>query len=271
MAGMLETKDRQGAAGGRAGVPLAISALVLGLLGILTSFLLVGGVLALVGVILGWAHLRRRQESRGLAWCGVGLSALGLVASVGFLGLYLYVVPRMAERTMGGGSSEWESWVGKMAPEVEVTTLDGGRLRLSELRGRRVVLDFWATWCPPCVKGIPHFIALQEELGTNAVVVVGLSDEDPAVLRPFAEAHGIPYPLASVAEVEVPPPFSEVRAIPTTFFLDRNGRIQHVAVGYHDLDALREQATGEDLPLEVGVEAVGEVIVEGDEGLEVRP
>lgn len=231
---------------------LAIASLVLGILGTLLSVVLVGAFLGLVGLVLGALHLARRKDARRLAWSGVGLSALGVLATAGFFALYTVSLRQITGGQPGGivrtGGPEFSEWHGKPAPDFEVPLLDGSSLRLADLRGKRVVLDFWATWCPPCVREIPHFSRIHREVSTNDLVIVGISSEDRAVLKPFVQAKDVPYPVASSVNRSLPEPFSQVAAIPTTFFLDRRGRIQHVAVGYHDYATLLEHATAEDLP-----------------------
>lgn len=182
-----------------------------------------------------------------MAWLGFWLSAMSLVASVGFLLLYALGLRHMAG-TMGGPrmapQASMESWLGKPCPDFSVTTLDGTSIRMSEFAGRRVVVNLWATWCGPCVQEIPHFIALSREVPTNELVILGFSPEDRTVLKAFAAQRGMAYPLASLAGVELPPPFHGIGALPTTFFLDREGRIEDVAVGYQDLETLRKRALG---------------------------
>jgi thiol-disulfide isomerase/thioredoxin len=121
-----------------------------------------------------------------------------------------------------------------------MTTLDGTKIKLSELKGRRVIVDFWATWCPPCVAEIPHFVRLRKEVATNDLVIIGISSEEADTLRPFVKKQRISYPIATAENL--PSPFSDVESIPTTFFIDAEGLIQEVAVGYHDFNELKTHA-----------------------------
>ena len=231
---------------------LAIASLVLGILAFLSSFFVVGALFGLVGLILGLVHLARKQGRNGLAWTGIGLSSVSIVISVAMVVVAVkFIEPKMQElkaafaglgQTSGG--EEMDLWQGVPAPDFAVTTLDGQTLKLSEFKGKRVVVDFWATWCPPCVKEIPHFIQLRTETPADEVVIVGISSEDAETLQPFIKKKGVNYPIA--ATDELPAPYNAVTSIPTTFFIDRNGIIQHIAVGYHDFDDLKAHATGED-------------------------
>lgn len=224
------------------GAGLAIASLVLGIVSVIFSLLVVGGLFGLAGLILGLAHVRRRIGRNRMAWWGFGLSLTGIVLSI-MVGVVGYLGLRQFEASMGGGSA-LEAWQGVPAPDFSVTTLDGEKIALRDLKGKRVILDFWATWCPPCVREIPHFIRLFNETSRDDLIIVGISSEKGEALKPFIEQRGVKYPIASAKNL--PRPYSEVRSIPTTFFIDRHGIIQHVAVGYHDFTTLKARATAKD-------------------------
>lgn len=233
------------------GVGLAIATLVLGVLALCTSPILVGGVFGLAGLITGVLHLSRRGSARAMALSGTVLSGVAVLASV-VLGIaYASWLGSLWDRiaTQAGSATPpapgFDSWEGVKAPDLTVQTLEGQRIKLSELRGRRVILDFWATWCPPCVREIPHFARLHKETSRDQLVIVGVSDEDEDTLRQFLQKQQVPYTVGRAAE-PLPPPYANVTAIPTTFFIDRNGILQSVVVGYHDYDHLKKLALAED-------------------------
>jgi len=126
------------------------------------------------------------------------------------------------------------------APPFERLTLSGDSVRLADRRGRIVVINFWATWCGPCRAEIPNLIALQNEFGVEKVRFIGvaLDEEGEAVVRPYAEEMGINYPLITEEALSLAEAYGGHYAVPTTFVIDRQGRIRQRymrAVEEHEL------------------------------------
>ncbi|MCZ6676580.1 MAG: redoxin domain-containing protein [Candidatus Poribacteria bacterium] len=123
------------------------------------------------------------------------------------------------------------SLLGQPAPGFTLPDLEGNPVSLSDFKGKVVILDFWATWCGPCVVEIPHFIRFQEEFGKKGFTMLGISTDDGVnVVKKFVEEYQVNYPNL-MADGNVKALYGGVRSIPTTFVLDRDGVIQRHYVG----------------------------------------
>ena len=107
--------------------------------------------------------------------------------------------------------------------DFTLTDLGGNEVSLSDFTGRVVVLNFWATWCPPCRAEIPDFIRIADEYSSMHVQFLGVSNEDISTLKSFVEDYDISYPIL-IDDANIMGKWG-IRAIPTTFVLDRNGKV----------------------------------------------
>jgi peroxiredoxin len=114
--------------------------------------------------------------------------------------------------------------VGEAAPDFELATLDGSRLRLSDFRGRPVLLSFGATWCPDCVRSAPFLQRLHEGQPELMVIMVD-TEEDRRTVGDFASQYGLTYPVALDTDGAVARTY-RVWAIPTELLIDAEGVIQ---------------------------------------------
>ncbi len=172
----------------------------------------------------------------------IGL-ALGAIAAVGLtLGLWADQVlapayqARQLEATLaqlGGGDRALDL----PAPEITLTPLSGPPVTLADFRGRVVMLNFYATWCRPCLAEIPSLARLSREYGEEKLVIIGISDEDAATIRGHASTRDIPYRLVSGSGW--PAPFDQISAVPTTFLVDREGIIRRRIVGARPHDTFK--------------------------------
>jgi peroxiredoxin len=137
-----------------------------------------------------------------------------------------------------------------LAPDFTLKTLDGQEITLSKLRGKMVLLDFWATWCGPCRESIPHFVQIYKTYRENGFEMIGLSVDkgDDGVVRRFIESMEIPYPIV-IAPEEVVRNY-KVTAIPTTFLIDKEGKIRERIMGFNSAIAQEMTAKLRDLTSE---------------------
>ena len=129
--------------------------------------------------------------------------------------------------------------VGDIAPDFELPTLDGEQVRLSALRGKVVLLNFWATWCGPCRKEIPHLQRLHEMYPEDRFALIGVTDEKPEEVRQFIDERGITYPSLVDKSHEVLHLYG-VTGIPMTVAIGPDGKIAAMQEGWAGERALKK-------------------------------
>lgn len=158
---------------------------------------------------------------------------------------YLWIVPAVAFVVAGyyllGGNESKASGMLKpslppgelagAAPAFTLTNLDGKPVSLADFRGKVVVLDFWATWCPPCKREIPDFIDLQKEYGSRGVQIIGIALDQPEKVEAFARQNGMNYPILLGSD-DIALKYGGISGIPTTFIIDKSGRIVNKFEGF---------------------------------------
>ncbi|MBS3965611.1 MAG: TlpA family protein disulfide reductase [Methylomonas sp.] len=131
------------------------------------------------------------------------------------------------------------------APDIRFTTIKGEQLSLADLRGKPVLVTFWATDCPGCIREIPHLIALQQEFAPSglAIVAIAMDYDPPNRVVAMAEQKQLPYYVTLDPDASHARAFGNIRLTPTTFLIDRAGHIVWRTVGVFDLDEMRHRLT----------------------------
>lgn len=134
---------------------------------------------------------------------------------------------------------------GLFAPDFELQTIDGSTLRLSDLRGQMVIVNMWASWCPPCKKEMPAFQRVYQEYAPRGLVILAVDafeQDNLQDVREFVSANSLTFPILLDEHSEVLNTY-RISAFPTTFFIDQEGVIRKVTIGAVSEPALRGQIT----------------------------
>lgn len=129
------------------------------------------------------------------------------------------------------------SWFGKMAPDFTLTDITGKQHKLSDYRGKNVMLVFWATWCGPCLIEMPHLIALRNIIGEDKLAMFAISfitsypPNSTEAVRKLIKKEKINYTVFSVDVADMPAPYNQIQAIPCSFFIDPQGKIKLATEG----------------------------------------
>src|SRR5271157_465316 len=122
---------------------------------------------------------------------------------------------------------------GFLAPEFKLETLDGQSIALTDYRGKAVLVNVWATWCPPCRAEMPTIEKVYQEYQNQGLVVLGVDStiqDDPTAIAPFVKQYNITFPILLDINGEASDLY-ELRSLPTSFFIGRDGVIKEVVVG----------------------------------------
>ncbi len=160
------------------------------------------------------------------------------LAAVGLVGCNQHSAspPQPKEPVIAAGE------IGSRLPDFSVKDLQGRELSSADLRGKVVLVDFWATWCQPCKKEMPGYQKLLDRYGSRGFVVIGfkfdtMTDmEDPLQ---FASKIGVRYPLA-VATDDVKQKFGGIEGLPTTMLYDRQGILRTKVIGFEYTDNIEQ-------------------------------
>ena len=117
------------------------------------------------------------------------------------------------------------------APDLSLRDLDGNMVKLSDFKGKVIILDFFATWCPPCKQETPDFIELQRQYGDQGFVMIGVSLSRLEDTRRFAEDFGVNYTML-IADSNATTLYGPIRSIPMTYVIDKDFKIAKKYIGY---------------------------------------
>jgi peroxiredoxin len=129
----------------------------------------------------------------------------------------------------------------KVAPDFALQSIDGKTVRLSDFRGKAVLLNFWATYCAPCRIEMPWFVELQDRYAAEGPQVVGVAMDDasPDDIEKFASELGVNYPIL-VGEETVGNAFGGVQFLPSTFYIGRDGKVVGKVFGLKTKNEIEE-------------------------------
>lgn len=156
----------------------------------------------------------------------------------------LAVLFAMGTPWAASGQGALQKWTGALeAPPIELSTLDGQRLALSDLKGKVLVVNFWATWCEPCIDEMPSMQRLQEALSGQPfeIVAVNYQEGEPRI-RSFLQKVPVTFPILRDTDGGVARMW-KVRIFPTSFVIDRTGSIRYSVVGAFNWSAPEAEKT----------------------------
>lgn len=134
-------------------------------------------------------------------------------------------------------NSAWAVSAGDPAPDFSLKAINGdATVNLKDFRGKVVYLDFWASWCPPCLKSMPLLNKMRGRLKDEGVEVIGVNvDQDEGDALGFLKEHPVDFPILKDVDGKTPDSFG-LQAMPTSYVIDRNGVVRYVHEGFRDGD-----------------------------------
>lgn len=174
-----------------------------------------------------WKKPRRMKRN------GLLILLLGLLAGILLGAVVLFVIPG----SKGNANRQLPPTVGSQAQDFELDNLSGEVVRLSSLKGKPIVLNFWATWCKPCEEELPMLEEYSKVFSRDMVVVGVNTAEDPNLVRSFIMEHNATFPIV-LDEAGVVSEMYFVHNYPVTFFIDKDGVLKAQHLGQLDSGAM---------------------------------
>jgi peroxiredoxin len=144
------------------------------------------------------------------------------------LGIFLIVAMVLS---LGACGKRGGIQIGQQAPDFSLPNLMGKSVSLSDFKGKVIILDFFASWCPPCRAEVPDFAALQDQYSSQGFTMVGVSLVSPDETKEFAINYKINYPVL-INDGNVSSLYGPIRSIPTTFLIDKEMKVVKIYIGF---------------------------------------
>ena len=163
---------------------------------------------------------------------------LVLILVIGMMATYVFLDQRAIAQTQTEAEVQSDldlpvgTKVGELAPNFTGTTLDGGTIRLSDLRGKTVLINVFASWCGPCRLEMPHLVEAADQFGDQEVVFVGINlQENPEAVEAFRDEFNVQFPLVLNEDGSLTNNLYTPIGLPTSWFIDQDGVVRYVFAG----------------------------------------
>jgi cytochrome c biogenesis protein CcmG/thiol:disulfide interchange protein DsbE len=183
---------------------------------------------------------KRSKPARSNTWFYVSVTLAVLLIVAGLLGLWITNQTSSSGQTTAGQFTTPPASKAVQASDFTLQTLDGRSVKLSDYRGQVILLNTWASWCPPCRAEMPDLEAYYREHKEDGFVVLAVNDEESAsTVANFIQAQGFTFPVLLDPGGKVMSQYG-VRGLPTSFFIDRNGMVRGVWSGQLSPERLKQ-------------------------------